>query len=284
MDGGGRPVLVGVGGDQAMDEVVAWGAREALLRRHPLRLVHAYTLPPSADTRFSTGAARQAHKDAVRRLGTQRSYARQLLPGVPVEMVVRTGGRAQVLLQEARGAELLVVGAGAGWRTGEPAGTLAAQLAGHATQPLLMVREGGGPVGSEAGRIVVGLSDAEGADTLLIAAFAEADLRHRGVLVVHAQGTDGHHGCRPGGERMLAEALAGWRQKYPHVEVEQRLSPTNAAAALVAASRGAELLVVGDRGAGGFAGLRLGSVSDAALRHAACPVLVVPVAGARAEA
>lgn len=48
------------------------------------------------------------------------------------------------------------------------------------------------------------------------------------------------------------------------------------AAALLEESEGADMLVVGTRGHGGFQGLLLGSVTDQCVRHARCPVLVVP--------
>ena len=54
-----------------------------------------------------------------------------------------------------------------------------------------------------------------------------------------------------------------------------RVVPGPAAAVLIKRSEDAELLVVGSRGHGGFAGLLLGSVSTACAQHARCPVLIM---------
>jgi nucleotide-binding universal stress UspA family protein len=48
------------------------------------------------------------------------------------------------------------------------------------------------------------------------------------------------------------------------------------AQALIEASRSADLIVLGSRGTGGFETLRLGSISNQVVHHAACPVVIVP--------
>ena len=58
-------------------------------------------------------------------------------------------------------------------------------------------------------------------------------------------------------------------------KVEIHAVHSTATKALLCASEGADLLVVGARGIGGFKNLMLGSVADQCIRHAACSVLVV---------
>ncbi|SPF02725.1 Universal stress proteinc/MT2085 [Streptomyces sp. MA5143a] len=73
----------------------------------------------------------------------------------------------------------------------------------------------------------------------------------------------------------MSEALAVHRENYPGVNVKREVVQGGTREALIEASRAAQLLVVGARGRGGFAGLLLGSVSQATLHHAHCPVAVV---------
>ncbi|MET9375158.1 universal stress protein [Streptomyces sp. NPDC002992] len=59
------------------------------------------------------------------------------------------------------------------------------------------------------------------------------------------------------------------------VPLREHVVQGNPAQVLIAASAGAELLVVGSRGRGGFASLLLGSVSQQCATHASCPVVIV---------
>jgi nucleotide-binding universal stress UspA family protein len=61
--------------------------------------------------------------------------------------------------------------------------------------------------------------------------------------------------------------------------VERKLVTGGAAQALVEQAKGADLLVVGSRGRGGFTGLLLGSVSQQVAHHAPCAVVIIPPAG-----
>ncbi|MEU7875982.1 universal stress protein [Dactylosporangium sp. NPDC049140] len=78
-------------------------------------------------------------------------------------------------------------------------------------------------------------------------------------------------------DKVLTETVADvtGQQDQP-VEVRTRVLQGHPAQVLLEAATGADLLVVGSRGHGTFAGMLLGSVSQHCVQHAPCPVLVVP--------
>ena len=71
-------------------------------------------------------------------------------------------------------------------------------------------------------------------------------------------------------------ALAGWSAKFPDVSVRTVLRRSLPVEAVMSEAEGAQLIVVGSRGHGGFVGLLLGSVSQGLLhRERPCPLAVV---------
>lgn len=75
-------------------------------------------------------------------------------------------------------------------------------------------------------------------------------------------------------QEVLDEAKAAMEEKYPNMEITIRGVKGHPAPALVEASKGADLLVVGSRGHGEFVGMLIGSVSEYCATSAHCPVLV----------
>ena len=134
------------------------------------------------------------------------------------------------------------------------------------------------------GRVVVGVDGSERSRRALAWAAEEAAIRDVGLDVVLAwtllsqPGREqpkpdyGDADARAVLERLVGDTLGDDR---PPVVV---LSPINelAARALIDASDDAALIVVGSRGLGGFRELLLGSVSAQVVRHAKCPVVVIP--------
>lgn len=135
-------------------------------------------------------------------------------------------------------------------------------------------------------RIVVGVDFSPGAHAALHWAVDEARLRDASLEVVHAwtyvvAAATGLAAIDPtfleeAAHKVLDEVL-GELGPVEGVALAPRVAEGPAAQILLEAAKGADLLVVGSRGRGGFAGLLLGSVSQQVAHHAPCPVVIVPV-------
>ena len=73
----------------------------------------------------------------------------------------------------------------------------------------------------------------------------------------------------------MSERLTGWQESFPDVHVRRRIVSNKPAYWLTEESRRAQLVVVGSRGRGGFAGMLLGSTSSAVAQTSSAPVIVV---------
>jgi nucleotide-binding universal stress UspA family protein len=285
-------VLVGADGSPESLAAVELAAREATLRHRPLHVVHAsvwplMNVPLDAPPGVPGGGLRRQAELIVEEATTR---ARTAAPALDVSGEVVTGFAAAVLLGRAASASLVVVGdRGLGGFSGLLVGSVAIQLASHAACPVLVVRG----IPDVAGPVVVGVDGSPASDPAVGFAFEATSLRRAPLTALHAWKHPVSTG--PGDmlplvydpveveadeERLLAEALAGWCDKYPDVVVRRQLVRGGPRSALIDASREAQMIVVGARGRGELTGLLLGSVSQAVLHHAACPVVIVPHARA----
>lgn len=135
-------------------------------------------------------------------------------------------------------------------------------------------------------RIVVGVDGSEGARRALRWALDEA--RRWGASVEAVMAWDYLSQRHPASaafdpaydqdaaKAFLHEEVTSVAGPAPDVEVRSLAVLDHPASALLVTAKGADLLVVGARGLGGFRGLLLGSVSQQCAEHARCPVVVVP--------
>jgi nucleotide-binding universal stress UspA family protein len=149
-----RTVVVGVDGSESALTAVRWGAREAVRRRLPLRLVHAFSWPntrhfgdPGLGFDYQEVLLRAAHEQ----VSAAADAAAAAAPGVELEQQVEAGYPIPMLEAESRRAQLLVLGTrGLGGVTGLVLGSVTVALAACAACPVVVVR-GSEPLDALAG-------------------------------------------------------------------------------------------------------------------------------------
>jgi nucleotide-binding universal stress UspA family protein len=298
-------VLVGVDGSAASWHALEWAADEAARRGWSLHLVCAYTVPVAAGIAGevttplvdddTVRVAAQACCDQAAEVVVGRA-------GIPdVRTSVRYGDAAGVLVDESQSASLAVIGKrGRGGFASRLLGGVSSALPAHAACPTAVVPlpHGTGPAarggprpgaGTAPGRrgVVVGVdgSPASAHAAEVAAGFAAERGWPLNLLcaVPLAVPTLAWLPTALDPDPLLAEvrseldaAAQAVRDHHPGLDVDVSLAHDTPARALTQASAEAGLVVVGARGHGGFAGLLLGSVSQAVLRHAESPVIVIP--------
>jgi len=133
--------------------------------------------------------------------------------------------------------------------------------------------------------VVVGVDGSEESLHALEFAFEEAAARGAGLVAVHVwhrlpsllTGSGEADWVAARAHRRLAQALAGWREKYPGVAVRQDVVPGHPARMLACYSARADLVVIG-RHSGPGTGPAVASVQHTLLNHARGPVAIVPAA------
>ncbi|MFI0537469.1 universal stress protein [Streptomyces sp. WSLK1-3] len=286
------PVIVGVDGSVSSLDAVGFAARAARLRGAPLRIVHAAGrisshLPSGATPWIPTDHGLDSMVQGALVRAEERAHV--VAPGIEITRSVVPGEPLEVLEIESRSAALAVVGSrGRSAFTGLLLGSTAAHLAAHSRCPVTVVRGDPAPPGP----VVLAVDGSPAGQAAVEFAFAEAALRKAPLVALHVWNTwserayegpgdpltavvvDAAH-LRQAEQHLLDETLAPCQEARPEVTVEKRLVRSRIRPALIDASGQAQLMVTGTRGHGGFTGLLLGSVSQALLHHAHCPVTVV---------
>ncbi|GAA1331519.1 universal stress protein [Saccharothrix algeriensis] len=281
------PIVVGVDGSASALAATGWAAREAARHRVPLRLVHAYLLPPTGYPELVVNGpeVRQAFEQQGRQWVQDAAVAaRAAVPDVRVETAVVVDHPAAALVAASREARQVVLGSrGLGGFTGLLVGSVAVAVSAHGACPVVVVRAEG--VGD--GPVVVGVDGSPASEEAIDFAFEEASLRGAPLTAViawndflvdsayHSRFTVDWAEVEQEQLRVLAERLAGRQEKYPDVRVHRAVVHDRPVRALLALAERARLLVVGSHGRGGFTGMLLGSTSQALVRHAPCPLAVV---------
>lgn len=287
-------VVVAVDGSEAAKIAVRWAANTAMKRGVPLRIAACYTMPQFL---YAEGMVPpqelfdELQNETMNTVEEARTIAEEVAPGLKIGYTVAEGTPIDMLLEMSKTVTMIVLGSrGLGGLSGMVMGSVSAAVVSHAQCPVVVVREDNHVTeANKYGPVVVGVDGSDVSAKATDFAFAEAQARKTRLIAVHtwmdmqvqaslaglAAAQQEWNAVEDEQTQLLHDRLEPFLEKYPEVEVEMVITRDRPIRALVDAAAGAQLLVVGSHGRGGFRGMLLGSTSRALLQSSPCPLVVV---------
>lgn len=280
-----RKIIVGYDRSAEAKAAAAWALDEASRTGATVEFFYAYEWPvwaPAASmipspAVWPDGETDRAIKEALNKAVATAKWTH---PDVRTAISLVNAHAALTLIDRSAKAELIVLGSRGHSAVTGLLGSVSVAASAHAHCPVIVVR---GEAAATA-PIVVGVDDSASAHSALAFATEQAMARRVPLRVIRAwkpvtglwEGTPiATRSITEEERRPFDELIAGWREKYPDLEISAEAVVEHPASALTLASSTAQLLVVGSRGRGAVRGMLLGSVSQHVLRHSACSVAVV---------
>ena len=287
-------IVCAVDGSDASKTAAKWAANTAVKRGIPLRLVSSYSMPQFL---YAEGMVppQELYEDleaeTLEKIEEAKKVAVDFVPDVDVSHQIEEGSPIDMLLDLSEQCTMIVMGSrGLGGLSGMVMGSVSAAVVSHASCPVVVVREDNHVTEeTKYGPVVVGVDGSGVSQKAIENAFKEADARGAELIAVHTwmdmQVQASLAGLSAAQQQwqvveeeqnaLLGHRLAGWQERFPDVKVTKVVTRDRPVRALADASEGAQLLVVGSHGRGGFKGMLLGSTSRALLQAAPCPMMVV---------
>lgn len=278
-------ILVGVDGSDPSNAAVVWAAREAAMRHVPLKLIHMVNaaVPMYPEMPLSMGMGMWRDEDGRRILQHAVKVAEDIVGTgrpIPITSEMKCSPPVPTLVQLSLDAEMIVVGSHG--RSAVARGLLGSVSSGvlrRANCPVAVIRDEDVSAGAP---VVVGIDGSPASELATAIAFEEASRRGAELKAVHAW-SDIEAVELPGldwtifkedADRILAERLAGWQERYPDVTVHRVVVCDRPARQLIKQAQSAQLMVVGSHGRGAVGAMLLGSVSNAVVHSTSTPVIV----------
>lgn len=265
-------VVVGADGSKHSDRALRWASEQARLEHRPLVVVTT-----------EEGSAFRINAEAVRRV-------HEIAPGVEASGISAAGDPRTVLVELSRDAHLLVVGShGRGAVRSALLGSVSAAVSQAATCPVVVCRP---HAEEQVGHgVLVAVDATESSLPVIEFAFEQASLHGRRLTAVHCvwdvvaavaglrnvRLDEDDLGIGDEAHRALAEALAGFAEKYPDVDVTERVNHGLVDDVVGWRTGRWDLVVVGRHPIDTVSRLVTGSIATAVVERAQTNVAVVPV-------